>query len=234
MGWGHVTHYRMGVGALAIVASAATGCIIDSDRCDAHQLERSDGNFALCVCEPNAVFNANGIGCSPCGANESPQNGECACNEGFARPSADAGCMASGLGAACNASAPCGAEFPFCTSAGYCSKQGCSSNADCGGEFTCESSGGARYCKKPPTGFGTSCTSDVDCASFEANACETLQQHSCIIQGCAQGTATCPNEWACCDYSSLASLIGKVFSVCAPPSMLTNGACPAPGVRVNP
>lgn len=228
-------HFRIGVGALAIGALATASCIVDGSRCDAHQVELH-GNFAICVCEPDAVFNASGAGCTPCGENETALNGACTCKEGFARPAADAGCVASTVGAACSAATPCSStEYPFCVTTtagdGYCSREGCASNADCPTDYTCEAGASARYCKRPLTGLGAACTSSADCAGFEASYCEAFQTHTCILQGCANGAASCPNEWACCDFSSL---LGAPFSICASPSTLTGGSCPNGGTRVTP
>lgn len=225
-------HYRFVV--VLIGAFSTAGCIIDEQRCDAHQVEIS-GDFALCVCEPNAVFNASGAGCTPCAENEVVANGVCACAAGFAKPSADAGCMASSVGSPCSATVPCMAAFPYCVltggTEGYCSTQGCTSNADCAANYTCETQDGSRYCKRPPTGFGSPCASNAECASFEANYCETLSTKTCILQGCAVGTVSCPNEWACCDFSAL---LGSPLSVCAAPATLVGGNCPSGGTRVNP
>lgn len=213
---------------------AANGCLIDGERCDAHQVELH-GDFALCVCEPNAVFNASGTGCAPCGANEVVANGTCTCEEGFSKTSPDAGCMASGAGARCSAELPCGADYPYCVtttaSEGYCSRSGCTTNADCTTGWTCERAGDTRYCRRAPSGLGVACSSSAECASFEANYCEAFSTRTCILQGCALGTVTCPNEWGCCDY---AALLGAPLSICASPEMLTGGSCPMGGVRVTP
>jgi hypothetical protein len=220
--------------ALCGLLLAATGCLVDEQRCDAHQVELQ-GDFALCVCEPNAVFNASGAGCTPCGANELASNGACECAEGFSRSSPDAGCLASGAGAACGAATPCGADYPYCAmtsaSEGYCSRSGCAGNADCTSGWTCERAGDTRFCRRPPTGLGVACTGSADCASFEASYCEAFSTHTCILQGCALKTVSCPNEWACCDFSSL---LGAPLSICAAPAMLTGGSCPMGGVRVTP
>ena len=104
-------------------------------------------------------------------------------------------------------------------------------NADCAASYTCESAGGSRYCKRPTTGFGTACSSNADCASFEANTCELLSTRRCILAGCKEGSVSCPNEWACCDFSAL---IMSPLSVCMSDAMLVGGSCPNNGVRVNP
>ncbi|HEY6880216.1 MAG TPA: hypothetical protein VI299_19465 [Polyangiales bacterium] len=226
--------FRLALALSGLLATQA-GCLIDHDRCDAHQVEYSK-DFALCLCEPNAVINPSGVGCTPCGAHELAQNDVCVCEPGYTKQSADGGCSASDIGAACSAETACSAAYPYCVmtsgSAGYCSTSGCARNADCPGGWTCEQKGADRYCSKPRTGLGVSCSSQADCAGFEANYCELLFAHACILHDCAAGgSASCPNEWGCCDYSGL---LGSPLSTCVPPEMLNAGSCPAGGVRVNP
>lgn len=218
----------LGMGVLLLLGD---GCLIDSDRCDAHQVKVHDENFSLCVCEPNAVFAPRGYGCIPCGENEEVQNGLCACKAGFSKATTDAACAMSQAGAACSATEPCGAEFPYCATGGYCSRTGCTTAADCPGGWSCELDGSTHFCRRPPTGVGVSCTSSADCAGFEANYCETLMAHTCMLFGCAAKAVTCPNEWACCDFSSL---INIPFSFCITPAQLTDGECPMGGTRVTP
>lgn len=210
------------------------GCILDHNRCDAHQVELH-GAYAVCVCAEGAVANANGVGCTPCAENEVVQNGACACAPGSAKATPDAGCTKSELGAACNAAQPCSSAYPYCVSTGtadgYCSLQNCTSNADCPVGFSCEKAAGTRYCHRPPTGLGAACGASADCAAFDANYCETLQSHTCILQGCATGAVACPNEWACCDYSAL---LGSPLSICSAPASQVDGNCPQGGRRVTP
>ncbi|HEY6876477.1 MAG TPA: hypothetical protein VI299_00610 [Polyangiales bacterium] len=206
---------------------AAAGCLIDSDRCDVHQV-KLPGDFETCVCEPNAVFNASGVGCTPCAANEVVQNGACVCAEGFTRPSAGVACQPSAAGASCSASVPCGSDFPYCVGEsgpnGYCSTPGCTKNADCPVNWTCEREGSTRYCRKPVSGLGLPCETSDQCAGYDANYCEIFVAHACILQGCAVKAVECPNEWICCD---LTSLFAQPISFCIPPERTKNGSCPA-------
>jgi len=209
------------------------GCIISGDKCDAHQVKVEDDDFALCVCEPGAAPNSNGVGCTPCGKNREVQNGVCTCTEGFV-PAADGdGCEASDIGASCIQDDDCASSSPYGVAnktQPYCSSSGCSSNSDCPGGWTCEASNDTRYCRKPITGLGVQCTTNDNCAGFEANYCENLQTHTCILQGCAVQDVVCPSEWLCCDYSAL---LGAPLSTCISPSQTISGACPQGGKQVN-
>lgn len=219
--------------ALVLLSASAAGCILTNDKCDAHQVE-VPGDYAICVCEENAAPNSSGAGCTPCGENEVVKDRVCTCQAGFVRASGTGICTASAIGASCS-SAPCSAEFPFCygegTPAAYCTRRDCASNADCPESWSCENSAGTRYCRKAPSGLGVSCTSSPDCAAYEASYCEAFQSHTCFIQGCAVGTATCPNEWLCCDY---ALLVNSPLSTCIPPAQAAGGVCPQGGQRVTP
>ena len=209
------------------------GCIVSGDRCDAHQVKIEEDGFLLCVCEPDAAPNSSGVGCTPCGENREVQNGVCACKAGFVPNSDGNGCVASDIGAPCDAEGGCTDSFPYCVAdktQPYCSSTGCSSSADCAGGWTCEVSNDTRYCRKPITGLGVQCTSNDHCAGFEANYCENIQTHTCILQGCAVRDVVCPSEWLCCDYSAL---LGAALSTCISPSQVVSGACPQGGKQVD-
>lgn len=139
-------------------------------------------------------------------------------------------CAAS-LGEACETDMSCAESAPHCTSTaagdGYCTITGCAANADCTAGWSCELDAGMHFCKRPPTGQGEHCDTSADCAAYESTFCETLQSHTCLLEKCATHENTCPNEWSCCD---LTSLIGA--SLCVPPERLMDGACPAGGKMV--
>ena len=82
----------------------------------------------------------------------------------------------------------------------------------------CTATDARAACKKGPTGFGTTCTSDADCAAFEASHCETLQAHVCVVAGCTKAPDTCQGGQSCCDLNGL----GIPLTLCLPP-----GQCPA-------
>ncbi|MFT3925868.1 MAG: hypothetical protein QM778_25215 [Myxococcales bacterium] len=216
----------------ALLSLGSWACIIGNEKCDAHQVELNKDSYSLCVCEPNAVINANGVGCTPCGANEEAKDDQCVCKDGFAKLSADGGCEPSAIGGACNVASDCSEAFPYCTGeSGYCTARDCSANADCPAGWSCEAAGDVKYCKKAPSGLGSPCESNDDCSGFEAAYCDQVQSHTCILQGCAVGDAVCPSEWGCCDYSAL---LGSPLSVCVGPDALSGGSCPSGGSLVTP
>src|SRR5690606_18078984 len=133
---------------------------------------------------------------------------------GFSRARAEDACMPEDPTPDCQSDADCTAAAPYCVqrsgSAGYCTRTGCTANADCTMGWTCEQAPTTRYCAQPPTGFGSACQSSADCAGFDANYCEELATHTCILTGCATLERTCPSEWTCCDY---ASVVGSPFSI---------------------
>lgn len=81
-----------------------------------------------------------------------------------------------------------------------------------------------------PTGLGASCSSNADCAAFDATFCDSFMSHSCLVEKCATGENACPGGWACCDFSALLSGL----SICTPEDQLSNGECPMGGMRVEP
>ncbi|HEY6878078.1 MAG TPA: hypothetical protein VI299_08655 [Polyangiales bacterium] len=195
---------------------ALSGCIVDKP-CDANEIDRS-GRYGGCECAPGSVLNADKTECLPCGANEEVQQGACVCKTGFAKPSADAACVASQQGAACSGPSGCSGEFPYCAPGGYCTKSPCAGDNDCTvGGYACETSASPAYCSRPPTGQGKSCMTSADCAGTEATAC---LQGACLVAGCAK-TTRCHGSWACCDYTSFGAA-----DVCLPPSALSAGKCP--------
>jgi hypothetical protein len=72
-------------------------------------------------------------------------------------------------------------------------------------------------CKTGPSGYGTACTTDQDCAGFDASHCETLQAHVCVVSPCQKSPDSCTGGQTCCDLSSL----GIPLSLCTPA-----GQCP--------
>ncbi len=80
-----------------------------------------------------------------------------------------------------------------------------------------------------PTGLGEPCSSEADCAGFDAKFCAP-QTRACMINSCADGTNACPTTTVCCDFSAL--LAG--FSLCVADDQLANGNCPMGGEKVEP
>lgn len=193
----------------AVLVIAGLGaCLYDpDDPCSPNQ-ELKGG---VCRCEPGAVPDGEGRGCTPCGANEVAAGLACMCAEGYARVDEDRPCerLPAGLGA------PCGAEglacadpdYDYCratgSTSGYCTSTGCETSADCPPLHACEQDGDVRFCERPPTGQGMACASSEDCAGLEASYCETFQTHVCLVPDCTVEPDSCHEGWECCDLSSL-------------------------------
>ncbi|HEY6881196.1 MAG TPA: hypothetical protein VI299_24390, partial [Polyangiales bacterium] len=86
--------------------------------------------------------------------------------------------------------------------AGYqASKEGCVPVPPDAGE---SDAGGGTDSGSPsaPTGVGTACTSQADCASFDADFCLPFPgQRFCAVRNCASGEHRCPSDRVCCDVS---------------------------------
>jgi hypothetical protein len=227
-GSGTLTIDRFAAGAtFALVAS---GCIIGDETCGPHQVGVHE-DVVVCICEPFAAPDPDGTGCIPCGANEEIVGDACECKAGFARAADGADCVESAAGTPCAGDASCDdPAFPYCAlvggEPGYCTTDDCTANENCPPGYTCEDGEEHRYCRKPPTGLGVACEDDDDCDGFEAQTCESFQEHICIITGCGTGESTCRNEWTCCDYSLL--------TTCVSPADMVDGECPMGGQAVTP
>ncbi len=210
-------------------ALLAPGCLVDlDDRCGAHQ--RYDQDSEACLCDGD--FARQGDGCVRCGENETGSVDGCVCVAGFSRRNAESPCVATaGLGEACAADADCGDEYDYCAKPadadeGYCTASGCSTEADCPTDYGCNLRQEPRFCERPPKGLGTACTSNQDCASFDASYCETVSAKACLVNDCAPDPSKCHGDWVCCDIGLLSQ------SLCIPPSELEDGNCPAGGTLV--
>lgn len=210
-------------------------CIVEDNRCSAHQVRAADNTFYSCVCASGYVVSSEGYGCVACAEHEEAVAGKCECSVGYARASDTGRCEAqvgSALGSACSESEPCSGANPYCAESkdgAFCTTRGCARNDDCPNGWRCLEADGEKYCGKPPSGFGMNCMSNADCEVTEAHYCETFQSHTCIVNGCAAHPADCPSQFVCCD---LSTLIGQ--SLCVPSSTLMNGACPAGGMLIGP
>ena len=194
-----------------------SGCIFNpDDRCGTNQVFDETG--LACKCIAGAVVTA-GV-CTPCGTNEDPVAGKCACKTGFKRGAAGACEVSQSLqNTTCSGTTCADAQFSRCApgpaGAGYCTSP-CTSTAGCDAGWVCTTWEATPYCKRPPTGVGTPCTAMAQCAAFDANVCETQQAHACIVTGCMVTPNTCSGGMSCCDYSKLGG-----STVCVAP-----GTCP--------
>ena len=215
-----LTGFLWSSGLLSLALSA---CVYDgSQRCGPHQVLLTDDR---CACDDGYVPGTSG--CVPCGDDERESNGECVCVDGYARPAEGAACevIPAELGTACDTeSAPCAAgKYPVCHvtdgTQGYCTSV-CSSSTDCDGGYRCHLDDADSYCRRPPLGYGKSCTTDDECADGDATFCETLQSHLCLVPCAAGKTNVCFEGEVCCDFTvfqpicvpqdSCASQSGKV------------------------
>ncbi len=209
---------------LLVLTPAA--CIYDADeRCGADQVYE-DGQ---CVCADG--FGLSGQECLPCADNEvSNPTGPCECAQGLIRLAAGEPCTEA-LGQPCTSDEECpSANFAHCrleAESGYCTQQDCAvGGGDCPGDYACNDRTDPSFCERPPTGLGTECSSDEDCAGFEAAYCEVVAEHMCLLEGCATDPGICHGDWVCCDIGLISA------SLCIPPDELTDGACPVGGTLV--
>jgi hypothetical protein len=210
--------HRYLVALFALLGAMPSACTYDSsDRCGPHQVMYED---LRCVCDAQSALTATG--CEPCGADEVPSAAGCVCKPGYTKDAALV-CAPTpmGLGVACDASTPCtDPEFKHCEpgadGTGYCTTTECSSAEDCTGGYACDLQVTPSVCRRPPVGLSMSCTADADCAGTEATYCDTLQTHSCLVQGCSLSPDNCFSGWECCDLS----MYGIAQPICIP-----QGAC---------
>lgn len=194
---------------MALFAALPAACTYDADhRCGPHELLWGDSES--CVCEPTAVYTANG--CVPCGENEVPGANVCVCIAGYSRSPETGVCTppSAALGSACNdTDKPCtDPAFNFCATSPlgerYCTISGCQTSADCSSGYSCDLSVSPSVCRRPPTGLLQPCTGQDDCAGTEATYCEGFGLNVCVVQGCSFAPDDCFEGWQCCDLTSFA------------------------------
>jgi hypothetical protein len=71
-----------------------------------------------------------------------------------------------------------------------------------------------------PTGVGTPCTSDADCATFDADYCELAVSKTCLVKNCTRSPNSCATGRDCCDFSHTAGFESL------PTLCLAQGLCP--------
>ncbi|MEM6731551.1 MAG: hypothetical protein AAF658_08335 [Myxococcota bacterium] len=202
-------------------AFIASSCIYDPDEvCGSGQRLVNEA----CECRAGFVELPDGR-CEACPENEVVRDGVCDCADGFARDeSTTCAEIVAGIGQTCTTDADClDPNFPFCANAandGYCTSTGCAMSDECGEEFACNQERSPSFCERPPTGLGLACSSDADCAEFEASSCDTLVTGVCFVANCDLENDECFEGFICCDLSAFVGL-GAPPTACVPP-----GDCP--------
>jgi hypothetical protein len=192
------------VALATLLLPLAAGCIDDDDRCGPNMMY--DAVTSTCMCEPSS-FAANG-GCTPCAADEVVIGGtSCGCAPGQAKDASNVCATVAGLGDSCSDTTPCSdATYSYCAPstagsiAGTCTSS-CTVDEDCGAAFTCATWEAHPYCRAF-SGFGMSCAAQSDCAGYDAQACDTVQSHVCVIAGCSLVNDDCARGTTCCDLSA--------------------------------
>ncbi len=185
----------------SLMALVSPACLYDADEPCGGGLQYDRQN-ERCVCPPDSVYSASG--CVACKEHELPSASGCVCEQGYARSTPDAACVAvpQGLGASCDPAASlCAAPYDHCeagASGGYCTSA-CTSSDQCSGGYACNAQS---VCQRPPAGLGQSCESPDDCAGTEATFCDTFQTHACQVQGCRLDPNDCFAGFECCDLSA--------------------------------
>jgi hypothetical protein len=170
----------LGVSLFSMVCCAiAASCGSKADDCGPTQ--SYDEAASTCVCLSGYV--ANGNSCVPCGVNEAAVAGVCTCVTGFARATPDEACLA---------------VQPMISGDGGSS---CASSTDCPGGY-CDRTASPPLCRMPPTGQGTPCQADGDCAAFEANYCEAWVSKTCLVKDCSPSLNNCSDDSICCDFAA--------------------------------
>jgi hypothetical protein len=188
---------------LALSYATLGACIEDADRCGPNM--SYDVAVDTCVCAENAIATAGG--CTPCADDEVVFGTTCGCPTGMAKNDSNVCTTVAGLGDACDESTPCGdATYSYCApstggaTAGTCTKT-CTTDDDCGASFTCATWEAQPFCREF-SGVGASCSAQGDCAAFDAQACDMVQSHSCVVAGCSVDDDNCPRGTTCCDLSA--------------------------------
>lgn len=193
-------------GSILWVAFAISGgCVLEdgNDRCGPNQLLWSSNE--RCVCAEGTAYMPE-QGCVPCGEHEVAAAAGCVCETGYGRTPATGLCepIPEGIGTPCTSNAEClNPAFPHCqltpSGEGYCTTLGCVDDAGCSGGYACNITETPSFCQRPPTGNGVPCTSDADCAGYDASYCEVFVSGTCLVRDCSVTPDSCFTGFECCD-----------------------------------
>jgi hypothetical protein len=189
-----------GFGGLVVcaIASVAAGCLLDQPNACGPSM-RYERALGVCVCNDDAV--AIEGGCTTCAADEIVVGTVCGCAAGYTKNAEHLCVPVPGLGSACSETSACTeAPYNFCSvrdGIGSCTER-CAIDTDCPDNYVCADWEAMPSCRTY-TGFGATCATADECASYDANFC--VQGH-CGVHGCTLGVDDCPRDTGCCDFSS--------------------------------
>ena len=156
---------------LSGIIAAASGCVLESNRCGPNAEIYAGAQTERCVCVANAAYTPTG--CVLCGDNETPGATGCVCAVGFVRNAQNA----------CEALV-CGEnEVPGATA------------CECAGGYIRNAQGA---CELMPAGQGSLCSTTMPCTDATFNHCATSANGMgyCTTTGCT-GNTECTNGYAC-------------------------------------
>lgn len=157
-----------------------------------------------CVCPEGYLI--RGEECVACGPNEVVQGKQCVCAPGYERDKKDR-CQLVAVPApppGTSSAPPCdGGDCGAPTADAADDATACVDTEDCPGNAYCDLTVTPAACREPPTGQGTTCASDADCAGFEASYCETVVSRTCLVSNCSPSLNNCSDDFLCCDFASM-------------------------------
>lgn len=236
-------------GTVGFLALAGSSCMYDKNKpCgDDWDVDKDANGNPRCVCPEGSVYSPTG--CIECGEHQIVQGAACVCEEGFimgsdntcqeAPPDTSTTSSTTGAGGTGNSSSSgttgesgaAGAageggagdststESTTTDGGSTTSTTGsapeCAANDDCDPTEICD----AGVCRLP-TGWGSACDTNDQCAGFEAGWCDTYQ-HACTVSDCTSTPKTCPAAYDCCDLTGF----GAGFTImCIPAGFCTTPA----------
>jgi hypothetical protein len=230
--------YRSGTGIAltGLFVVAVVSCVYDSeDRCKKGQVLYDEG-VERCVCAEGSTW-VEGA-CVECGVHEVAGTAGCTCDQGYGRPDPSSPCAACGENEETSANGTCDCVAGFSRpAAGEACEEGttepadddtdtppadvaCTTDADCADGSRCDLNATPASCRVAPTGQDQPCTSDTDCAAFEATYCDVLNPAgmTCRVMGCTISPENCYPGTECCDLT--------MYGVGTAPICVNEGTCP--------
>jgi hypothetical protein len=116
----------------------------------------------------------------------------------------------------------CGDDFSYDADAGACLPEGdtgsdVDTDADADADADGGADGGGDTDTGLPTGLMEPCTSQEECAGYDASYCMLLMTPNvCLLPGCATAPDDCPEGYTCCDILATYEPMGIPGSLCVP------------------